>query len=84
MFRQDYRINKITYCGNKIVIQGEKHPLLISLLFFPLKLNCVFAASSGSREKIKSIQLILSENILALCLNIYELISKTDIVPAVS
>ena len=29
----------------------EKHPLLITRPFFPLKRNCVFSASSGSREK---------------------------------
>jgi len=51
-----------THCGNKTVMQGEKYPLLIPRSFFPLKRNCVFSASSGSREKIKSIQLILSEN----------------------
>ena len=39
MFRQDYRINKIFL------------PLLIPRPFFSLKRNCVFSASSGSREK---------------------------------
>jgi len=35
----------------KTVMQGNKHPFLISRPFFPLKLNYVFTASSGSREK---------------------------------
>jgi hypothetical protein len=35
----------------KTVGPGKKHSLLISRPFFPLKRNCDFSASSGSREK---------------------------------
>jgi len=54
---------------NKRIMQKERHPLLISQSFLPLKRNCVFSASSGSREKIKLILLILSENIFGLIFN---------------
>ena len=40
------------------------------------KRNFVFSASSGSSEKNQVNPVIPSENILALCLNYYELISK--------
>ena len=67
------------HCTNKTVKQGKKHPLLIPRPFFPVNRNCVFSALSGSREKkIKPIQLILSENILALCLDNYELSSHNN------
>jgi len=39
------------HCTNKTVKQREKYPLLALWPFFPLKRNCVFTASSGSREK---------------------------------
>jgi len=37
--------------ANKTVKQWKKHPLLAPRPFFPLKRNCVFSASSGSRKK---------------------------------
>jgi len=40
--------------ANKTVKQWKKHPLLAPRPFFPLKRNCVFSASSGSREKKSS------------------------------
>jgi len=45
------------HCASKTVKQGEKHPL------------CFLGFIQKPWKKIKSIQLILSENILALCLN---------------
>jgi hypothetical protein len=73
IFRQDYRINKIFLPFQE---KGKKRPLLIPRPFFPLKRNCVFSALSGSTEKNQVNPVIPSENILALCLNNYELINK--------
>jgi len=75
----DYTFNIKTH---DIVLQdlfwpSKKAHVIGFSAFFSLKRNCVFSASSGSREKkIKSIQLILSKNVLALCINNYELISN--------
>ena len=75
-----------THCSNKTVMQRNKHSLLIPRPFFLLKRKRVFSASSGvftrrTPQPVKKNQvnpclpayggLILSENILALCLNNY-------------
>jgi len=66
MFRQDYRINKIFLPFQK---KGKKHPLLIPRSFFYAEAELCFLGFIWKPwKKIKSILLILSENILALCL----------------
>ena len=70
MFREDYRINKIFLPFQPLARKGLRPGGKKG------KRDCVFSASSGSREKNQVNPVILSENILALCLNNYELISN--------